>query len=50
MTVYRIRSKELRAKGEKFESADKRSAERKLITIQNTLDPHAKLLTIPAGK
>lgn len=50
MTVYRIRSKELRAKGEKFESADFIRAKAKLAHIQATLDPSAKLLTIPAGK
>lgn len=50
MTIYRIRSKQLRAKGEKFESADRVRAIAKLAHIKATLDPDAKLLVIPAGK
>lgn len=50
MTVYRIRSTELRAKGERFETADRVRALAKLAHIRATLDPDARLLAIPRGK
>lgn len=50
MTVYRIKSEVLRAKGEKFESAFRRSAEQRLDEVKRTLDPDATLLTIPLGR
>lgn len=47
MTIHRIKSDVLKAKGEKFESADRKRAETRLAEIKRTLDPAARLVHIP---
>lgn len=49
MTVYKIKSRILKSKGEKFESIDKPRAEARLALIKRTEDPDARLLAIPVG-
>lgn len=50
MTVYKIKSRELAAKGERIEGVDRRRIEARLATIQATLDPDARLLCIPVQR
>lgn len=50
MTVYRIKSAEFRAKGEKYETSDRKRAEARLAEIKATIDPQARLLVIPASR
>jgi hypothetical protein len=45
MTVHRIISPVLRAQGDRFESADRKAAERRLAEIKQR-DPKARLVTI----
>lgn len=46
MTIFKIKSAVLREKGEKFETASRPSAERRLAEIRK-VDPQARILTIP---
>ena len=50
MIVYKIKSAELRAKGERIESIDKKSIEARLASVKATLDPDARLLAIPVQR
>lgn len=50
MTIHRIISATLRAKGERFETVDRRRAEARLAEIRKTLDPGARLVSIPGGR
>lgn len=50
MTVYRIKSSEFKAKGEKYESFDRKRAEARLAEIQATVDSQARLLAIPVTR
>lgn len=50
MNIYRIQSAALRAKGEKFESAFRDSAQTRLDEVRKTEDPNARLLTIPVQR
>lgn len=48
--IYRIRSSVLRAQQQKFETVNARAAHVRLAEIKATIDPQARLLTIPANK
>lgn len=50
MIVYKIKSAELRAKGERIEGVDRKRIEARLTTVRATLDPHARLLAIPVQR
>lgn len=49
MTIFKIKSAALREKGEKFETASRASAEKRLAEIRKS-DPQARILTIPAER
>lgn len=46
--IYRIKSKALRERGEKFETVDYKRAQARLAVIRAT-DPQARIITIPIG-
>ena len=50
MTIYRIKSRELKLKGERIEGLDKSRMEKRLKQVQRDLDPAAKLLTIGGAR
>lgn len=50
MTIHRIKSDILKAKGERYESADRKRAEARLAEVKRTLDPAARLVSIPVQR
>lgn len=50
VTVYRIKSAALKARGDKIEGIDKRRMEKRLAEVQRAHDPQARLLTIPGTR
>lgn len=52
MNIYRIKSDALKARGEKFETADRKRAEARLALIRSgksaVADPDARILIIPS--
>lgn len=50
MTIYRIKSRLLKQKGERIEGLDKTRMEKRLKQVQRTLDPSATLLSIPVAR
>lgn len=50
MTIYKIQSAEFKAKGEKFQTVNRKRAEARLAEVKATLDPTARLLAIPVAR
>jgi len=50
MVIHKIVGPVWSQKGERFESVNKQSAERKLDTVKKQIDPDARLLSIPVAR
>ena len=50
MTIHKIVGPVWRQKGERFETIDRKSAERKLKAVKSTIDPEARIVSIPVQR
>jgi len=50
MTIHKIVGPVWRTKGERYESIDKGRAERKLAEVKRTIDPEARIVSIPVQR
>lgn len=50
MVIHKIKSRELAAKGERIEGIDKGRIQARLAEVKVTLDPDARILSIPVSR
>lgn len=50
MTIHKIVGPVWSKKGERFETVNKASALRKLTVVKSTVDPDARIVSIPAAR